>query len=407
MGNPDDTTASATLVEYLAMIPDPRSLRGRRYEWVYLLTLIAAAMMTGESTLAGISQWIVAHEQELVQWLQPRCRHVPSLATLRRVLCRVSLEAVEEAVGAYLQARRLDMGESGQVVTLTGERLHGQAVDGKTVRCATAHTAAQGRATHLVAVVSHENGLVLSQANAPAKLDEPTVAQKLLATLPLQGTVTTLDALHTSHKQAKQIRRQGGHYLLVVKRNQKTLYQDIDDAFTVLPPQGTCETEFWQYECCTLKTRGHGRSERYRLESTPALNHFLAFPDVAQVVRRTRWVRQHRTRAPRAPAPGRESVHVEYLITSLPRTLVTLDQVAQFRRWHWTIENVTHYPRDVSFGEDRCQVHSGSAPEALAALRNAVAGTLHAQGWPYLPNAFRYCRYHPQVALQWIGAIAT
>lgn len=399
MGDLDDTTTPATLVEYLATIPDPRSPRGRRYEWLFLLTLITAAMMTGESTLVGISQWIVAHAPDLVQWLQPRCRHVPSLATLRRVLCRVSLDAVEAAVGAYLQGRRLDMGESGQVVTLTGERLHGQAVDGKTVRCATAHTATQGTATHLVAVVSHEDGLVLKQANAPAKLDERRVAQTLLATLPLQGTVTTFDALHTSVKQANQLRRGGGHYLLVVKRNQKTLYQDIDDAFTVLPPQGTCERDFWQYESCPQDTRGHGRSEHYLLESTPALNHFLAFPDVAQVVRRTRWVRQHRTQA--------VSAHIEYLITSLPRTLVTLAQIAQFRRWHWTIENVTHYPRDVSFGEDRCQVRSGSAPEALAALRNAVAGTLHAQGWPYLPNGFRYCRYHPQVALQWIGAIAT
>ncbi len=403
MGDLDDTTCPATLVAYLATIPDPRSPRGRRYEWLFLLTLIAAAMMTGESTLVGISQWIVAHEPALVAWLQPKCGHVPSLATLRRVLCRVSLDAVEEAVGAYLQGRRLDMGESGQVVTLTGERLHGQAVDGKTVRCATAHTAAQGTATHLVAVVSHEDGLVLKQANAPAKLDERRVAQTLLATLPLQGTVPTFDALHTSVKQANQLRRGGGHYLFVVKRNQKTLYQDIDDAFTVLPPQGTCERDFWQYESCPQDTRGHGRSEHYLLESTPALNHFLAFPDVAQVVRRTRWVRQHRTQA--------VSIHVEYLITSLPRTLVTLEQVAQLRRWHWTIENVTHYPRDVSFGEDRGQVRTGSAPEALAALRNAVVGTLHAQGWPTLPNAgapwARYCRYHPQVALQWIGAIAT
>jgi hypothetical protein len=171
---------------------------------------------------------------------------VPSLATLRRVLCRLSLEALEEVVGAYLAGRRLDMGASGQVTTLTGERLQGLAVDGKTVRCATAHTAVPRTATHLVAVVGHEDGLVLRQANAPAKLDERKVAQRLLATLPLQGTVTTLDALHTSVKQAKQIRRQGGHYLLVVKRNQKTLYQDIDDAFSVLPPQGTCETEFWQ-----------------------------------------------------------------------------------------------------------------------------------------------------------------
>lgn len=386
-----DTTGRETLFEHLAMIPDPRDARGQRYEWLYLLTVIVAAMMSGESAPTGISAWVNAHKEELIPWLQPTYRRVPSLSTLRRVLYTVSLEALEGAVGAYLQGLRSAMGESGTIVTQAGGRLQGLAVDGKTVRCATAH----GATTHLVSVAGHEDGIVLSQANAQARLDETTVARRLLAALPLKGTVVTFDALHTSLKQAKQIRRAGGHYLFVVKRNQKSLYRDIEEGFSVLPPQGTCEEEFWQYERCALTDCGHGRTGHTLLESTTALNDFLAFPGVAQVVRRTRSVRNHRTH--------KETTSIEYLVTSLPRSQVTLQQLALLRRRHWTIENVTHYPRDVSFGEDRCQVHTRSAPQALAALRNAVAGTLHAEGWPYLPNAFRYCRSHPQTALQWIG----
>jgi predicted transposase YbfD/YdcC len=392
---PYDITGRDTLVAHLARIPDPRDVRGRRYEWLYLLTVIAAAMMSGESNPTGINAWVSAHKEELIGWLRPARRHVPSLTTLRRVFYAISIEALEGAVGAYLQALRPDMGESGQIATQSGERLQGLAVDGKTVRCATAH----GTVTHLVSVVGHEDGIVLSQANADAKLGESTVARKLLAALPLEKTVVTFDALHTSVKQAKQIRQTGGHYLFVVKRNQKCLYRDIDDAFSVLPPQGSCEEEFWQYECCELTDRGHGRTSHILLESTTALNHFVSFPDVAQVIRRTRRVRRHRTQE--------ESQHVEYLVTSLSRKQVTLEQLAWVRRRHWTIENVTHYPRDVSFGEDRCQVHTGSAPQALAAFRNAVVGTLRAEGWPFLPNGFRYCCSHLQVSLQWIGIPAT
>jgi predicted transposase YbfD/YdcC len=390
-----DTTGRDTLVEYLAMIPDPRNERGRRYEWLYLLTVIAAAMMSGESNPTGISAWVSEHKEALACWLGPVYRYVPSVSTLRRVFYAVSIEALEGAVGAYLQALRGEMGESGQIVTQRGERLQGLAVDGKTVRCATAH----GAVTHLVSVVGHEDGIVLSQANARAKLDETTVARKLLAALPLEKTVITFDALHTSIEQAKQIRQADGHYLFVVKRNQKCLYRDIDDGFSVLPPQGSCEEEFWQYECCELTDRSHGRTSRIFLESTTALNHFLSFPDVAQVIRRTRWVRNHRTQI--------ESQHVEYLVTSLDRKQVTLEQLGLVRRRHWTIENVTHYPRDVSFGEDRCHTHTRSAAQALAAMRNAVIGTLRAEGWPYLPNGFRYCRSHLQQSLQWIGITAT
>ncbi len=39
---------------------------------------------------------------------------------------------------------------------------------------------------------------------------------------------------------------------------------------------------------------------------------------------------------------------------------------------HWGIENRLHYVRDVTLGEDACRVRSGSAPQALACLRNAT-----------------------------------
>lgn len=70
-----------TLAGYLACVADPRDGRGLGYEWHYLLLLIAAAMMTGESTLVGISQWVQAHQAELLAALQPRCRRTPSLVT--------------------------------------------------------------------------------------------------------------------------------------------------------------------------------------------------------------------------------------------------------------------------------------------------------------------------------------
>ena len=104
---------------------------------------------------------------------------------------------------------------------------------------------------------------------------------------------------------------------------------------------------------------------------------------------------------------GKTTISTEYLITSRDRDRVTLNQIEARRRGHWTIENVTHYPRDESFGEDRSQVRAGNAPQALAALRNAVAALLRIEGWTTLPAGFRYCRESPQHALQLLGIPAT
>ena len=45
--------------------------------------------------------------------------------------------------------------------------------------------------------------------------------------------------------------------------------------------------------------------------------------------------------------------------------------------------------RDVTLGEDACQVRSGRAPHALAALRHAVVGLLHQQRVPNLAALLR------------------
>lgn len=390
-----DYSGWSGLAKELAQVIDARSLRGRRYEWAYLLVLLAAALLGGEKTLVGMHDWLRSNQDALVEQLQPRRRCIPSLSTLGRVVQRVNVVALEQACGRFQRELGGECGEAGTLLTRQGKRLVGQALDGKTVCGASAH----GELVHLVSLVRHEIGLVYDQDKAGIKNHERRVAETIFARNDLHDTVITTDALHTCHKQAHQICRAGGDYLFVVKGNQRALVEAIRDAFTVLPPVGTCEAEFWQYETTSVHYRGHGRTEHVTLESTTALNLYLAFPGVAQVVRRTHQVMEHSTR--------KTTVSTEYLITSLDRDRVTLAQIETCRRRHWTIENVVHYPRDESFGEDRSQVHAGNAPQALAALRNAVAALLRIEGWTSLPSGFRYFSNSPQRSLQLLGVPAT
>jgi predicted transposase YbfD/YdcC len=160
-----------------------------------------------------------------------------------------------------------------------------------------------------------------------------------------------MDALHTQRWEAETILAAQGHYLMVVKPNQGTLYQDIQWAFEALPPLNRYEQEYWDYQRHEIPDRGHGRLERRTLESTTRLNGFLTWPGVAQVLRRTCWRQDLRSKV--------ISQDVHFGIPSLDRQTVT--QVEQFWRWHWTIENCTHYIRDVSMGEDASQVRTGNA----------------------------------------------
>ena len=96
-----DYTTWDGLAKYLAQVCDVRSRRGQRYEWPYLLVLLAAALMAGERTLVGMHHWLHMHEAELVKLLQPRRRCIPSVITLGRVLGKVKVEELEEAVSRF------------------------------------------------------------------------------------------------------------------------------------------------------------------------------------------------------------------------------------------------------------------------------------------------------------------
>ncbi|MFF9158577.1 DUF2231 domain-containing protein [Streptomyces sp. NPDC014846] len=64
--------------------------------------------------------------------------------------------------------------------------------------------------------------------------------------------------------------------------------------------------------------------------------------------------------------------------------------LAERVRGHWAIENREHHVRDVTFGEDASRVRSGSAPRAMASLRNLAIGTLRLAGWNNIAEGLRH-----------------
>ncbi len=380
----------STLMNYLNQVPDFRHARGQRFAWSYLLALVVAAVAAGQWNVLTMAAWALAHRAELLAALQPDCPRLPSPATWRRLLAHIDLAALEQQIAAYNQLLDTADATAGQVILRTGAVLRGQAVDGKDVRGASAH----GQHTFLVSLVRHTSAYVLGQAAVDIKTNEITVVPTLLAGRDLTGTVTTMDALLTQRHLAELIGAHNGHYLMLVKRNQPSLYWALELVFEHPPvPRRPGERR-------TARTvdKAHGRWERRTLVTTTALQGYLDWPNAAQVLRRVCRRIHERT--------GKVETEVTYGITSLPPELAGPTQLEQIWRGHWTIENRLHYVRDATFREDRCQVHTGAAAQVLAALRNAVIGLLRFQGWSNIAAATRRYAEQPQHLLHLIGATA-
>lgn len=132
--------------------------------------------------------------------------------------------------------------------------------------------------------------------------------------------------------------------------------------------------------------------------STIALNQYLQWPGVNQVLCRT--CRRVHLRT------GQVETETTYGLTSLPRSLAGPVQLEQIWRGHWTIENRLHYVRDTIFGEDAGQAHTDTAPQALAAIRNAILSLFRFHGWSNLAAATRHYAAHPQRTLRLLGVPA-
>jgi predicted transposase YbfD/YdcC len=90
------------------------------------------------------------------------------------------------------------------------------------------------------------------------------------------------------------------------------------------------------------------------------------------------------------------TVEVVYGITSLTEAEANAQRLP---RGHWGIENRLPYVRDVTLGEDGCRVRTGSAPQVLAAVRNAVLHLLAGVEAPSTAAAIRRLNNHQEEAL--------
>ncbi|MEE1812418.1 ISAs1 family transposase [Streptomyces sp. BE133] len=356
----------ASLSEVLAAVPDPRRVRGRRYRIGVLLALCLTAVLGGARSLAQIARYAADADPQVRAGLG-LTRATPNASTLGRLLARIDGDALDDAVGTWLARHAADPVEED-------EALVGLAVDGKSVRGSRTDSKT---AIHLLAAALHGSQTVIAQRQVAAKSNEIPAMAPLLACFDLRGVVVTADAMHTQRKTAKKIVAANGHYVLVVKGNQKKLRRQLRR----LP---------WRQMPLLDRTRtaGHGRREVRRLKVC-TVEAGLLFPHAVQGIE----IKRRRVNA----KTGKIQVKTVYAVTSLAPGQADPARLAELVQGHWSVEAL-HHVRDVTFAEDASKIRTGSAPRAMATLRNLAIGLMRQAGWTNIAAAADHYRSRPDHA---------
>jgi len=374
------------MLERFKDVPDPRTRPNRIYPWQLLWGLISAAMASACQTPAAIARWITEHRDDLLALLPPSLVRLPCESTIRRTLACVDGSQLDAALTTLPTPSPPPPVHVAAADPLTP--LVGQAIDGKSVR----GVGRSGQPCQLVSLVEHTSATVLAQEQVARKRDERSAVPVLLAGRDLRTTVITLDALHTLKPTARLILAQGGDYLMVVKKNQASLYEFLDMLFSL--PAHPSDHEVWDQAGPTSE-KGHGRLETRTLISGSAHIEDVDWPGVAQVMRRECERIALKT--------GKVTREVSYALTSLAPERADAAALEALWRRHWTIENGVHYVRDVSFGEDRGHAAAGSTARALASVRNALLYLFRRAGWRLVPSALAHYGASVRRALTLVG----
>ncbi len=312
------------------------------------MLLALLAKLSGHNKLEEIAAWAKAHRAGLVKLLELPYPKMPHAVTYSQVFGdKVVVAQLEQILGHYFTQKLGETTPTKGSLTIS--------IDGKTLRGTIPNGQTSGQ--HLMAAYLPTQGLVLAQVPVGAKTNEITAAPKLLELLDLTGVVVTGDAMQAQRALSLQITEGQGDYLWLLKDNQKLLSEDVQALFQALPvPLGAGfsppKTDFESY---THLDKGHGRLEKRTITVSSLLQNYQYWPKLGQVFKLEReWT---------IVKTGEVKCETRYGITSLRRKVAGPARLLAIAREEWGIENGLHYVRDVTFGEDYCQVKRGSAPQ--------------------------------------------
>lgn len=388
-----------SLYHVFEQITDERHPRGKRYSLALVLSLLILGKLAGMTTLTGIAEWVRWRADWVRQVLPTTRAQFPCVATYSNVLRAVDAEQVTRLLASWLTRleaeRRCGQKPSRLPSQPEARKAHVQvALDGKTLRGTLSHSAPDQPSQHVVALYETQTGIVLAQQAVPDKGNEITLEASLLTPTQVAGRIVTADAMHTQKTCCADIHRFGGAYVLFAKANQPTLEEDVRLFFT--EPPSDCR-DWRQARTCA---KGHGRLEIRELVASTELNEWLAatWPGVEQVFRlqRTR-LRQ-----------GQQHSQTVYGLTNLAPQHASAARLLALVQRHWRIENRLHWRRDVTLGEDHCQVRKGTAPLVLAALNNLVLALFDFLRVTNIPQQMRRLDAHPALAVRLVvGSLLT
>lgn len=337
------------LMEMLECIEDNRQQSKVRYPIKEIVLIVFCCTLSNVDDWEDMVIW-ANHYIDLLREYLPFENGIPSHDTLERVMGMIAPEYIQQAYNKWTSM--LDNNEKDKLKKVI-------AIDGKTMR---GNTQNGTKPNHIVTAWSREDGYSLGQHTVNEKSNEIKAIPKLLDKINIKNSVVTIDAMGTQTAIAEKIKSRKGDYVLAVKENQKTLFEEISLYFD--------DTDHLK----KIKEKGnyHRSSEKYH--GGADVREYYQTNSISWLSNKEKWkgiksigmvIRTHNGASEK-----------RYYISSLNPDIELFSHAV---RGHWSIESM-HWQLDVTFKEDQNHTLNKTAAEnqniirkwCLTALKQAV-----------------------------------
>ena len=338
----DQKKERINLFDTFSVLHDPRDNRGKRYKLMDLIIMVIYGILNGYEDFVNLAYFLEQKESYFRSLLL--IDKMPSHDCLSDLFALLDskkfMEIFIEWISEIVEKR------TGAIIAL----------DGKAVRSARDNITG-GNTPYILSAYLSEIGISIGQVAVDKKSNELKAIPHLLDVLDIKDCYITIDAIGTQEGVARRIVSLQGHFVLKVKKNQKTLYSDIQSYFDI---------NIGVNEGVVMDASGfeknHGREEH---------REYYVSHDAKCITNKSKWdmvlsvgmVRVYRA------VNGEMEIKDHFYIMD---TKMSIEMFVKATRSHWNIECGLHWRLDVILNEDRSRNRSGNSISNLSAMRKIV-----------------------------------
>ena len=325
---------------YFGIIEDERDEYTTKHKLIDILKLVMISVLCGMDELDKMIDYGKSKKEFLEK--EFGIKSIPSKSTLTRIF-------------VMIDPKWLSLSIVGIVQSLIKEKHTQIMLDGKAIKSTDAIKSIEKMMNIVTAYTN--TGISLLQKTVDNKTNEIPAVKELIDMLDVKGMIITVDAMHCQKETAEKIVNNGGDYVLQLKANQKSFYEDV---YAMFDDKYMDETDKnCEYEIYKTEEKSHGRIERrtcYVLNEIAFFTDYLAnwkgLKKIFAVVREVE----------------KDNKITKEISCYLSSKNTTAENLLSYTRKHWEIESM-HHILDVTYDEDRCKLLSQRAQENLNIFR--------------------------------------